>query len=217
MEVMTLDKLDFRSYSIEKKREAFISLDIMMKSLHERNMMAIISKEDPTKDIAYENGIYYFTKIVPIDSRNANSKEDAVYRNVMYLANLALCMYIPESDFASSLKVSLLDFGTIFQYFEKYKVYFPTGDANYYESILVNAYKDSKLPDIIYYTDYLNNKSKDLNGNNNGMVMLKATAIGKAWAKEDEAAFTNTFLLLISVLSITVASIIGIIFLGLRF
>lgn len=209
MEVMTLDKLDFRSYSLDKKKEAFISLDAMMKELHKRNMMVLSFS---MSDIAYENGIYYFTKTASIDSYYADSKEDAIYKNVMTLANLALCMYLPNFI----LKDTLLNHDTIVQNFNNFKAYFPTGDANYYESILVDSYTKHSLPENKYYTDYLNKKSNDLTGNNNSMVMVKATEAGKAWAREDEAAFTNTFLLLLSVFSITVTLIIGIVFLGIR-
>lgn len=209
MEVITLDKLDFRSYSIDKKKEAFVSLDAMMKELHKRNMMVLSFS---VKDIAFENGIYYFLKTAPIDSHYADNKDDAIYKNIMTLSNLALCMYLP--DFI--LNDSLLNHDTILQNFKDFKTYFPTGDANYYESILVDSYNKRSLPEVKYYTDYLNKKSHDLNGNNNSMVMVKATEAGKAWAREDEAAFTNTFLLLLSVFSITIALIMAMIFFGIR-
>ena len=200
---INLVDLGFQNFSMEEKREIFMILDIVMKKYHERGLM--ITSFEP-KDIYYQNSIFSFSKYTSISPLNSNDKSDAILSNVIELANLAFCSYLPIYDFSRGL----LNNGVVSRYYSKFENRFVPMDRGYYRSILVDAFNNRQLPEIPYYYDYIKNvmNNTDLSNRNNTNVraFVKATEAGKLMADTDkEAAFGTVFYFVCMVTSMLIA------------
>lgn len=203
---MNLLELNFKNFSLEEKRAAFTVMDMMLKRLHENNLM--VTDFNPNH-IYFQNGIYFFEKVSPISDYYIDNKENAVLRNIMGLANLAFCSYLPDYR----LEFGLLSYDVINEHFNEFISYFPKEDYNYYKSIFIDSYQTRKLPsDTVYYSDYVVKQHQNSSSSNaTSLAYVKATEVGRAFAiQDDEAAFGDKFFFLTMVASITVA-LLGII------
>lgn len=198
---INLVDLGFKSFTIEEKREVFMILDIIMKRYHERNYM--ITSFDP-KDISYMNGEFNFDKIARISPINTTDKSDAIVDNIVGLSNLAFCSYLPSYD----LKNGLLNIDVVSEQFDSFSTIFNSIDRSYYRNVLVNSYKNKQLPDDVYYYDYVNKTEKNNSAKGASTSLVKATAVGRLYADQDnQAAFGHIFFFLSMVASITIALI----------
>ena len=195
--------LNLQSFSVEEKRQVFLMLDLMMKRLHESDMMVTNFKPS---NIYYQEGIFIFDSVDPISARNSDSKEDAILGNVLALSNLAFCSYLPDY----SLKQGLLNDEVIHQHFNNFALHLPEQDRNYYKSILVDSFETKKLPaGVVYYSDHMA-KQQSVMGNRNGFAYVKSTEIGRVFAQDNEAAFGHNFFFMAIAASVCV-TLIGIV------
>ncbi len=209
---VSLIDMGFKNFPVEEKRTAFILMDVMLKKLHEKNLM--VTNFNPNR-IYYENGYYYFEDVSPITNYYARDKEDAILRNLLGLSNLAFCSYLPEYQ----LNQGLLSYEVISSHFNSFSHIFVEEDRNYYKTILVDSFQSGRLSkENIYYSDYIikNNKNGTTNSKNS-LAYVKATEAGRALFPPDEAAFGHTFFLLTIVASISIALIGFIILFSLSF
>lgn len=197
---INLIDLNFKNFSSEEKSAAFVIMDIMMKKLHDKNLM--VTDFDP-KNIYFQDGIYFFDKVSPISDYYVDNKEKAILRNIMGLSNLAFCSYLPDYN----LNYGLLSYDVINQHFNEFISYFPEIDRDYYKSIFIDSYENKKLPsDTTYYSDYVVKQHQNSsNSNSSSLAYIKATEAGRAFANQDEAAFGHSFFFLTIVASIIVA------------
>ena len=197
---INLLNLNFRSFSLEEKRAAFTIMDVMMKKLHDKNLM--VTDFNPG-NIYFQDGIYCFDKVSPISDYYVDNKEKAILRNIMGLSNLAFCSYLPDYN----LKYGLLSYDVIHQHFNEFISYFPEADRDYYKTIFIDSYENKKLPsDTVYFSDYvIKQHQNSSNSNGNSLAYIKATEAGRAFANQDEAAFGHRFFFLTVVASIMVA------------
>lgn len=187
---VNLLELGFDNFSMEKKREVFMILDIVMKKYHEHNYM--ITSFDP-KDIYYQNNLYSFSKYTRISPLNASDKNDAILNNIIDLSNLAFCSNLPMYD----LNKGLLNKEVVSKYYDQFQNRFAPMDRAYYRSVLVDSVNLKKLPEVPYYYDYIKRvmDNNDLSNKNNSNVIsyTKATQAGRLMTDRDEAAFGTTF------------------------
>lgn len=205
--VYNLIDIGFASLTKDEKRESFIMLDVALKKIHEKDFK--VESFDP-KDIYYQDGIYFYSKVSPIN-KSIDSKEDVVLDNIIGLSDLAFCSYLPSYDLSNGL----LNGKVLNEQFDKFGSIFTIEDKNYYRSVLVDAYTNHKLPDNVYYSDYILGNEKNNNSNSNSRAYVKATEAGKLYADMmDEAAFGNTFFFVCMVTTMIIAFIgLAIIFL----
>jgi len=200
---VSLLDINFKNLSLEEKREIFFMLDMMMKRLHERDLMVT---DFSASQIYFQNGIYMYEKVSPISAYYSDNKEHAVLRNILGLSNLAFCSYLPDYR----IQQGLLSYDVVHQQFDNFASYLPEDDRSYYKSVLVDSFSSKKLPaDTVYYSDYVVKQQKT-SGNSNGLSYIKATDIGRAFSQKDEAAFGHNFFFMAMVTSVTIA-LIGII------
>ena len=195
--------IGFQNFSKEEKRNVFLILDMVMKEYHKKGYM--ITSFNP-KDIYYENQIFSFSKFEKISPVNANDEADAILNNIISLANLAFCSYLPIYD----INQGLLNSRVVSKYYEKFENNFIPMDRGYYRSVLVGSVNTKKLPEVPYFYDYIKNvmKDTDLSNHNNSNVMafVKATQAGKLMSdKNEEAAFSTIFYLTCMVASMLIA------------
>lgn len=204
-----LADMNFSKLSMEEKRANFVLMDVMLKKLHEANYM--VTDFNPNK-IIYSDGYFSFESIAPINGLYAGSREEAIYRNVLSLANLAFCSYLPDY----SLKQGLLSFDVIHSHFSSFENILPNVDHDYYKSMLVDSYENGKFTntDCIYYSEHVIKQSKSSNNkkSSNNLAYLKATEAGKMFASNDEAAFGNYFFIICVVFGFILA-VLGLIIL----
>lgn len=200
---VNLLELNLKSFSLEERRQIFLMLDLMMKRLHENDMM--ITDFNPNQ-IYFQDGIFMFDKVSPISAYYSDNKENAILRNVLGLSNLAFCSYLPDYR----LEQGLLSYDVVHQQFNNFVSCFPEEDRTYYKSILVGSFETKKLPnDTVYYSDHMAKQNRT-SSNRNGLTYIKATDIGRAFAQNDEAAFGHNFFFMAMVASVCVA-LVGIV------
>ena len=203
---ISLLDMNFKQLSMADKRIAFILMDSMLKKLHEKNLMVT---DFSLNKIYYQDGYYSFEDVSLISDYYANNKDVAIFSNVLALANLAFCSYLPDYQ----LNQGMLNFDVISSNFDNFASYLPEEDRDYYKGILVDSYQNGKVDGhTLYYSDYIINLGKNNNGSNNSLAYVKETEDGKAFASQDnEAACGNNFFLMTIVVSLVVG-LIGIIF-----
>lgn len=197
---LSLLDINFKQFSTEEKRAALVMMDLMLKKLHQSNLM--VSDFSPSQ-IYYEDGIYSFNKVSPISDYYIDNKEKAVLRNMLGLSNLAFCSYLPDYD----LKNGLLSYDVINQNFNEFSGYLPDIDREYYKSIIVDSYNNKKLVnDNVYFSDYVVKKHQSSSNNkSSSLAYVKATEAGRAFKMQDEeAAFGSKFFILTIVTSFTI-------------
>lgn len=208
MRKINLLDMNFKSFSISEKQVAFVLMDMMMKKLHERNLM--VTDFSPSQ-IYFQDGIYYFEKVDSISDYYSDNKENAVLRNIFGLSNLAFCSYLPDYR----LEQGLLSYDVIHQNFNNFSSYFHELDRDYYKSVFVDSYNNKNLPsDNIYYSDYIIKKHNNTaNNNTTSLAYVKATEVGRAFKIQDdsEAAFGHKFFFLTIVASFIVM-LVGVLF-----
>lgn len=203
---VNLVDMNFKQLSIADKRVAFILMDAMLKKLHDKNM--IVTDFSPNK-IYYQDNYYSFERVSLISDYYANNKDIAIFSNVLALANLAFCSYLPDYNLSNGM----LNFDVICDNFDNFAGYLPEEDRDYYRGVLVDSYKKGKIDGhILYYSDYIINKKNSNKESSNNLAYVKATEVGKAFASVDnESAFGNNFFLMSLVFSLIIG-MIGIIF-----
>lgn len=199
--------MNFKSIPLEEKRAVFVLMDVMMKKLHEKNLM--VTDFSPT-NVYFQNGIYFFEKVSPISSINASNKEEALLKNLLGLSNLAFCSYLPDYR----LESGLLSHSVISDNFNNFSSYLPEEDRSYYKAVLVDSYSSGKLPgNPVYYSDYLIKQYREdtTKDKKSSLAFVKATEAGRALANQDEAAFGHNFFFLTVVASVTIM-LFGVVF-----
>lgn len=202
MERKSLADIDFNSYSKDEKRFMFITMDAVLKNVHEHNRMVTSFKP---KDIYYNpnTSLIEFDQTYGIKPEKVNSKDEAILQNITDLSILAFCSYLDEYD---PSKDGLLNPNTISEQFNNFTNIFDKDDVDYYRSVLVYSHNTHELPKDIYYTDYLKNREmeKTTKGQKPSNVYVKATQVGKLLSdKENEqAAFGSQFFMVSSIASI---------------
>ena len=199
---VSLIDMNFENFSKEKKREAFVLMDLMLKRMHDSNLM--VQNIDPKK-IIYQDGFYYFENVSPISNYNSENKDEAILKNVLGLANLALCSYLDDYK----LENGLLNYEVISSNFKTLEAFIPEEDRVYYKSLLVDSYNSHKLPNgTIYYSDHVIKQHNSSTSKDSSLAYVKATEAGRAFASSDEAAFSHKFFLL-TVVATLIVVIVG--------
>lgn len=194
---VNLIDMNFKDLSVEDKRVAFVLMDFTLKRLHLKNL--IVTDFNP-QHIYCEDGLYYFEKVSSNPYYYASSKEEAIFKNVLDLSNLAFCSYLPEYN----LKLGLLNPDVISNNFDSFASVLPTQDCGYYKSILVDSYRENKLVgDSVYFYDHIDKLNKTGVNKGNSNKLVRATEAGKALANQDEVAFGRDFFILTIVASLT--------------
>lgn len=208
MAKVNLIDMNFKSLSLEEKRVAFVLMDVMLKRLHLKNL--VVTDFSP-ENIYYDNGFYYFRKVSANPVYYAANKEEAVFKNVLSLSNLAFCSYLPDYD----LKQGLLNSDIVSNNFDNFVSYLPEDDRNYYRAVLVDSYKQNRLvTDKVYYFDYIAGTSKNSIAKGNSNMLVKATEAGRALANQDESAFGKDFFFLAMVTSLTLLLVGAFVYFG---
>ena len=190
MERINLIDLDFNSFSQDEKRIAFMIMDIMLKKLHDNNKVVV--SFNPS-DIYYdkESSVFVFDKVEKLTPYFANTKEEAILKNIISLSTLAFCSYLKAYD----IKSGLLSSKVISNEFDKFENIFNQDDVNYYRNVLVDGVSKEVLPKPIYYYEYVKNKETQRNATNS-MSYIKATEVGKLMTdRENQEAFVGQFFL----------------------
>ena len=202
MERKSLADIDFNSYNKDEKRFMFITMDAVLKNVHEHNRMVTSFKP---KDIYYNpnTSLIEFDQTYGIKPEKVNSKDEAILQNITDLSILAFCSYLDEYD---PSKDGLLHPDTISEQFDNFSNIFDKEDVDYYRSVLVYSHNTHELPKDIYYTDYLMNREKEKTTTvqKPSNVYVKDTQVGKLLSdKENEqAAFGSQFFMVSSIASI---------------
>ena len=188
MSKYNLVDMDFEHLDRDVKRYSFLLMDMKMKQLHEEDKM-VLSFEP--KDIYFddETKLYEYGKIEKINPLVVNGKEEAVVYDVVLLSTLAFCAYLPTYD----LKNGLLDSGVISQKFESFSNIFDETDRDYYREVLVNTRNTGRLPEPIYYKDYVEKKEEMNESTGKSSSLVRATEAGRLMTEKDEAAFGDMF------------------------
>ena len=201
--VHNLSDIGFQNFSREEKRNVFLILDMVMKEYHKKGYM--ITSFNP-KDIYYEDQVFSFSKYEKISPVSVNDESDAILNNIISLANLAFCSYLPIYD----INQGLLNSEVVGKYYPKFENNFMPIDRGYYRSVLVDSVRTKKIPEIPYYYDYIKAvmKDTDLSNRNNSNVMafIKATEAGRLMTdKNEQAAFSTVFYLTCMVSAMLIA------------
>lgn len=190
--------IGFKSFSEEDKRKAFITMDLMLKQLHQSGY--VVTSFEPST-IIFQDGYYSFDSIQRLEQSRFEDKEEAIIDNIAKLSTLAVSCYLSEYN----LDQGLLSTGVISVNYNRLESLIPVEDRAYYRSVLVDSYQLKKLSgEVVYYSDYIINMEKQNQGVGNSHSLVRATDIGKAFATKDEAAFGHTFFLMTVVSSIMV-------------
>lgn len=197
IEKHSLLDINFKNFSMDEKRVSFMRMDLMMKSLHEKGLMII--NFDP-KNIYYQDGIYFFDKIIPIKDSYID-KEKAIRSNIEDLADLAFATYLPEY----SLSNGLLNKDVISEKFYKFTSIFNAKDISYYRGVLVDSKVLNTIPEPMYYSDYLlkqNEYKEQIESDRvNSRRKVLATEAGMGYLKDDnKAAFSTMFFFILAIL-----------------
>lgn len=208
MAKVNLIDMNFKNMSVEDKRVAFVLMDFTLKRLHLKNL--VVTDFNP-KHIYYEDGLYYFEKVTSNPFYYANNMNEAVFKNVLGLSNLAFCSYLPDYD----MRQGLFNHDIICEHFNEVAAFMPGDDRNYYKSVLVDSYKENKLVDGVgYYYDYIVKKNKTEVSKGNSASLIKATEAGRALANQDEAGFGKDFFFLAMVTSFTLLLVGAFVYFG---
>ncbi len=201
----SLVDLDFKNFNEEEKRYSFMLLDIKMKKLHEENKMVASFSAN---DIFYEDGEFDFGKVENISPAIVSSKEEAILENIIGLSILAFCAYLKDADgIPYDLSGKLLHPLAISNKFDNFENLFNETDREYYRSVLVGAYTSKELPRVPYYYDYVLEKENST-GKGTSITLIKATEAGRLMADTNqEAAYSNIFLLTIVVACLVLEAI----------
>ena len=192
--------IDFAKLSKDEKRQSFIIMDLALKEIHKKNYK--VDSFAPS-DIYYQDGFYFYDEVTPINT-NIDKKEDAVLDDIIGLSNLAFCSYLPSYD----LNNGLLNGKVVSEQFDKFISIFDQDDKEYYKAVLVDAYKNHKLPENPYYSDYIMEKEKNGTSKSDNKNLAKSTLAGRLYADDNaQAGFGRIFFLSCMVTSMIIAFI----------
>lgn len=187
MDKQNLLDLKFKQkYDSEDKRYLLMLLSIRMKQYHEQNKM--VTSFDP-KDITYQDGSLDFEQVKDISPLLVNDKNTAILHNIIGLANLGFCLFLPDYDIANGL----LERSVVSDRFNSFVTIFDEIDRDYFKSVLVDARNSGELPAIPYYYDYVVQKEKNDTSKGQSVSLIKATEAGRLMTDNKEAAFGNIF------------------------
>ncbi|MDD6224063.1 MAG: hypothetical protein PUB18_03590 [bacterium] len=199
-----LSLLDFKLplMSMEYKREFFYKLDLSLKQIHIAG--GYVNNFNPDSIFVDEvTKTPSFTAIFPLDQPYSNS-DDIKKANLLWLADLAFCCYLPDYD----LKQGLLNPEVVSVRFEDFQEYVPAEDVEYYRSIFTMNYGDPTISPS-YYSDYIQKQLEDVaKHQSSGISYVKSTPIGRAMSTKDkEAAYIHYLFIICVVLSFIVFSL----------
>ena len=182
MEKLNIVDYGISSRSIEEKRQFLFNLDYQLKYIH--NNDGYVRNVD-FKNIYVDatNNFPYFEDIYSISKSGFDNPNEIKKVNLIWLANLAICLYLPEYR----LENGLMSLEVLISNFDQVKSYIPESDVDYYRNILFNT--DS----ISYFSDYLQKQnSSNSKMASNAMQYIKSTPAGRAMATNDsEAGIAN--------------------------
>ena len=192
--------IEFAKLSKDEKRQSFMMMDLALKEIHKKNYK--VDSFAPS-NIYYKDGIYFYDEVTPINT-NVDTKEDAVLDDIIGLSNLAFCSYLPSYDLSNGL----LNGKVVSEQFDKFTTIFDSDDRDYYKAVLVDAYQNHKLPEKIYYSDYIMEKEKNGTSKSDNKNLTKSTLAGKLYMDDGaEAGFSRIFFLSCMVTSMIIAFI----------
>lgn len=199
MEKQNIIDFNLSSMSMEYKREFFYKLDLALKQIHMSG--GFVSNFNPDSIyIDINTRTPSFEAVYPFQTTYSDS-EDVKKANLLWLADLAFCSYLPDYN----LNSGLLNPEVVSLRFEDFKEYFPEDDVDYYRQIFTMNYSDRTLTPS-YYSDYIKKQLNDgSKSQSNGMHYVKSTPAGKAMSTRDsEAAYINYVFMTCVVLSFTI-------------
>ena len=196
-----LVEMDFNHLDKDAKRYSFLLMDMKLKQLLDNDQM-VLNFEPNNVYYDDETKLYDYAKVEKISPMVVNSKEEAMVYDIIGLSTLAFCSYLPSY----SLKNGLLDSGVISQKFDNFATIFDETDREYYKEVLVNTRNTGKLPDPIFYKDYVEKKETMDNSTGKSSSLVKATEAGRLMTENNEAAFGDIFFFV----TITASMLIGI-------
>lgn len=207
MDKVSIVDFNLSSMSMEYKREFFYKLDWAMKQIHESG--GYVSDFDPNHIyVDQETRTPSFESIYPFSYTYSDSK-DLKKANMLFLADLAFCTYLPEYN----LRNGLLNPEVLSSRFDDFSEYFPEEDVDYYRSIFTMDYSDDNIP-VVYYSDYINKKME--NGSitsSNTMRYVKSTPAGRAMTASDgEAGYINYVFITCVVFAVVMLTVFGILY-----
>jgi len=194
------------SMSMEYKREFFYKLDLVMKQLHENG--SYVTDFSPNSILIDEvTRIPSFTQISTFSSSYVDPR-DLKKANMLWLADLAFCSYLPEY----SLSQGLLNPEVLSLRFSDFQEYFPEDDVEFYRDVFNVDFADDSTP-VIYYSDYINKKTGNVSrSSGNAISYVKSTTAGRAMAGSDnEQGYINYIFIASIVLAIVILMIFGIV------
>ncbi len=197
----SLVEMDFNHLDKDAKRYSFLLLDMKLKQLLDNNQM-VLNFEPSNVYYDDETKLYDYAKVERISPMVVNSKEEAMIYDIIGLSTLAFCSYLPDY----SLKNGLLDSGVISQKFDNFANIFDETDRDYYKEVLVDARNTGKLPEPMFYKDYVEKKETMNNSTGKSASLVKATEAGRLMTDNNEAAFGDIFFFV----TITASMLIGI-------
>ena len=175
------DKLAENIGNYEEITNLLISFDHMLELLHNNGLC--IYDFNPQKIILYDNKFTYqsFNKVINDIGISDNMKSLNIYQ----LSKIGLMAYNNQivdgrmnQEHFDFIRDNLSNFNT--------NGNIPEEIYEYYEEIFING-------SISYINDYLVKRQQEQNGQENSITMRKSlsTAVGRAYAKEDDNAFVN--------------------------
>ena len=170
------------SRSMEEKRQFLFNLDYQLKYIH-NNDGYVRHIDSSNIYIDTDNNFPYFEDIYSISKGGFENPNEIKKVNLLWLADLAICLYLPEYK----VENGLMSLEVLVNNFDKIKGYIPETDIPYYHDILTNRHS------ITYYSDYAQ-KQNDSNSRlaSNAMQYIKSTPAGRAMASNDnEAGIAN--------------------------
>lgn len=145
---LNLLEIGYQNLSLSRKRELFFLVSLTLQSLNKRGYMPLRITLD---SIYIEDGYCFFEKIAPITDKLAESYSGAVFKSVYMLTDLFFCLYLPGYNF----EAGLLSPEVLSQEFDQQSSYLPEDDRAYFRTILVDSYKNRKLPSRPYYNEFI--------------------------------------------------------------
>lgn len=177
--------------------QIFYNLDNQLKYLHNKGIYVnelnsdTIFLEKNKNDSNNNQAVFIFSSL----AKSKNIGNDAS-DNIVKFSKLAIGAFISiDNGFCDYTN---LNDNYIKKYFDEMSYYIP--NAEYFRDVVIN--NDTTL----YYSDFINNKKTGGKGNSNQMI--KSTAYGKMYVKDDESAFVQ--IVLYPVLIVTIISIVAI-------
>ena len=190
------------SFSPEEKRYTTLILSRVMKQYHNSNYY--VKSFDLDNLVATSDGLFDFNSVGKLPQ--GEDKNEYIVNNVVALADFYFCSNLSTYDF----KNGLLNPKVVYESFDKFKTLFNPEDCAYIKSAL-EAYETKKLPEPVYFCDYVDKINN--NDNSKGNTMVLKTPESKLYSADKEAAFSHYFFLA----TITASFIMSLVYIYLMF